>query len=169
MSLPTTGSYEWLEGTLAYLFQTEIASPFNIQVHWPECGFIATEATVWAHVRLEPVSRKQLCRSNPVHEKRLGVRTYAHLDITLYVRELPDADGSVYFRRAAALGDAVRGTWPPGRTLPLYRTGGETIDTTPWGLIHITDVEAKAAEPKHADLFSHIVRFELQYLAESEV
>lgn len=168
MTLPTTGSYEALWGTLSYLFHTEIARPLDMNVHWPGSGFVATEATTWANVSLRILERGMPRRSHPTRGDRFGRTVRAELDVTLLVREEAGGAGYVNTRRGGELADRVRQPWPVGRRLPFYDTRVATLSTVAYGWIHVVDVKSEALDSLPAGVMRHAVRFGLRYLEESE-
>ncbi len=168
MTLPATGSYEALWGTLSYLFHTEIARPLEMSVHWLGSGFVATEATTWAHVTLRILERGGPRRSHPFRGDRFGRSVRAELDVTLLVREESGGEGRVDTRRGGELADRVRQPWPVGRSLPFYDTRVATLSTVSYGWIHVVDVKSEALDPLPSGVMRHGVRFGLRYLEESE-
>lgn len=168
MTLPATGSYEALWGTLTYLFQTEVAGPIGLTVRSPNNDRDVNHETVWAETTFEITERGQPRRCNPGHPQRLGTQVRASFNVTLLVREEPTDGGSIDTRRSAELADAIRSPWPTGCVLPIYDTRSETVSTVIHGFVHVMDRRSQALEPLGDGVRRHRVQFDLSYLEESE-
>lgn len=168
MTLPVSGSQEALWGSLAFHFQKDIADPLSLAVHWPGSGFIAASVTVWVQPALAIAERRAPVRSHPAREHRFGRICRAHFDIKVMVRDEAQGHGFRNTRRAMELADAIGECWPIGKSLPLYNTRMDTVGTEIYGSIHILDFLPKPCDPTPHGVFSHDVRFVMQFLEESE-